>query len=165
MWFSSLPARLRVLILCTLIALCLLALGTFVFLSQGSKANEDIAPELTETPKREPLPSIIEVANTPEKRVQGLSGRREVLDDYGMLFIFDVEGKSGFWMKDMHVPIDIMWIASDGAIVHIEHALSPDTYPEIFTPSSPARYVLETRAGYAKQHGWKIGTVLDISAY
>ena len=112
-----------------------------------------------------PLPAAIELADTPEKRVQGLSGRPAVADDYGMLFIFDAEDRHGFWMKDMQVPIDIVWIDADGRIVHIAHAVAPETYPEVLTPPSPARYVLETRAGYAKQQGWETGTQLDLASY
>lgn len=157
--------RLRVLMVCTLAALCLAAIGILVLVYQKSSSIEETTSEIPEVPKPEPLPATIEVADTPEKRVQGLSGRTEVPDDYGMLFIFDVEGRNGFWMKDMQVPIDIIWISTEGTIVHIEHALSPDTYPQIFTPQYPARYVLETRAGYARAHKWDRGTILDLGAY
>lgn len=128
-------------------------------------ASVAIQPVVEQGVTLQPLPNNIEVADTPEKRVQGLSGRTVVEDDYGMLFVFDIDSQAGFWMKDMHVPIDIMWIANDGTIVHIEHSLSPDTYPEIFTPPYPARYVLETRAGYARNHEWHHGTKLDLGAY
>lgn len=112
-----------------------------------------------------PLPSTVELADTPEKRVQGLSGRSEVADEYGMLFVFEAEGRHGFWMKDMQVPIDIIWIGADGRIVHIEHEVAPSTYPNVFTPMAPARYVLETRAGYAKEQRWDTGTRLDLASY
>lgn len=139
------------------------AAAYYFFVSVPSSATP--APVVEERVTVQPLPRHIEVADTPQKRVQGLSGREVVEDDYGMLFIFDVEGRSGFWMKDMRVPIDIIWISAQGTIVHIEHSLSPDTYPEIFTPPYPARYVLETKAGYARTHNWTYGTKLDLASY
>lgn len=150
-----------------IIVTALLVMGAAAAYYVTVAASPSSAPEAAVKPQvvREPLPGQIEIADTPEKRTQGLSGRADVPDDYGMLFVFDIEGRSGFWMKDMRVPIDIIWIATDGTIVHIEHSLSPDTYPEIFTPSIPARYVLETRAGYAQDHHWNHGTMLDLSAY
>lgn len=166
MWPTSVPPRLRVLIICTLAALCLLGLGLFLsFYKTPAPTDTQVVGEQPVISNGEPLPTTIELADTPEKRMQGLSGRKVVEDDYGMLFIFPVDGRQGFWMKDMHVPIDIMWISADGTIVHIEHSLSPDTYPDFFTPPNPARFVLETKAGYARAYGWGIGTKLDLSAY
>jgi uncharacterized protein len=155
----------RVLVICTFAALCLLGLGLFLSLHKTPTATDTSVEAQAVVSNGEPLPTTIEVADTPEKRMQGLSGRKEIPDDYGMFFIFDADSRAGFWMKDMYVPIDIIWISADGTIVHIEHSLSPDTYPEIFTPPYPARYVLETRAGYAREHNWNNGTKLDLSTY
>lgn len=104
----------------------------------------------------------IEIADTPFAREQGLSGRTEISEDYGMLFIFPEKGDYGFWMKDMKVPIDVFWIADDGTIVGIEHELSPDTYPEAVYPPLPVRYVLETKAGTGAARGWVVGTTLAL---
>lgn len=126
-----------------------------------AEAPSDVAA----TVRAEALPATIEVADTPAARTQGLSGRESVPDDYGMLFVFDFPDEHSFWMKDMQVPIDIIWISEEGRIVYITHELAPDTYPTQFAPPAPARYVLETRAGYARERGWEIGTQLDLSAY
>lgn len=156
--------RKKLTIIIAIAALVMVAAAVYYFFVSvpSSVATQ---PAIEQGVALEPLPGTIELADTPEKRVQGLSGRKVVEDDYGMLFMFDTEGRSGFWMKDMHVPIDIIWIATDGTIVYIEHSLSPDTYPAIVTPPTPARYVLETRAGYARDHDWQQGTKLDLSAY
>lgn len=121
-------------------------------------------------PKRE-IPNVvaptyslgqIEIVDTPQTRAQGLSGRAEVPTDYGLLFIFPEKGNYGFWMKDMLVPIDILWIADDGTILGIAAEVQPETYPEAFYPPEPVRYVLETRAGEAQLRGWSVGTVLAL---
>ncbi len=104
----------------------------------------------------------IEIADTDAARTQGLSGRTEVPDNYGMLFVFDTPDSYGFWMKDMFVSIDIIWLRDDGTIVGIEDSVSPDTYPQAFNSPEPVRYVLETRAGYARDHGWTIGTKVPV---
>jgi len=149
-----------------LIALGALLLIVLVALVFASKAEAPApAEEVSLEARREALPQNIELADTAEKRTLGLSGRASIGDDYGMLFIFPEEDRHGFWMKDMQVPIDIVWIDGEGAVVHIEHELSPLTYPKVFQSPAPARYVLETRAGYARDQGWGTGTLLDISAY
>jgi uncharacterized protein len=120
------------------------------------------APIVEQTGTQEPTLAI-ELADTPAKQVQGLSGRREVPDNYGMLFVFPRPSRHGFWMKDMLVPIDIIWLSDSGAIVGIEHSVSPNSYPTVFYAPQPVRFVLETRAGYADDHGWEIGTQVPIS--
>jgi uncharacterized protein len=112
----------------------------------------------------EPLPTYslgtIERADTNALRTQGLSGREEIPEDYGMLFLFPEKGRYGFWMKDMQVPIDIFWLSDDGTIIAVNESVSPDTYPLAFYPPEPVRYVLETKAGTASMRNWTIGTTL-----
>lgn len=104
----------------------------------------------------------VEVADTKSSRVLGLSGRKGLAEDTGLLFIFDTSGKYGFWMKDMLFPLDIIWINDDGFIVEIERNISPDTYPKTYVNAIPARYVLEVQAGEAEKKGVYIGTKVNI---
>lgn len=96
-----------------------------------------------------------EIADTDTKRRVGLSGRTEVPHNYGMLFVFDVPDRYGFWMKDMRVPIDIIWLRDDGTIIEISSDISPSTYPEVFYPPEKVSYVLETAVGEAQRQGWR----------
>jgi len=104
----------------------------------------------------------IEVVDTPATRAQGLSGRRSIPENYGMLFIFEAKGNYGFWMKDMYVPIDIAWLADDGTVLGVVEAYDPATYPEAVYPPEPVRYVLETRAGEMRRQGWGKGSRVSL---
>lgn len=99
----------------------------------------------------------VEIAGTPSLRARGLGGHSSLLENEGMLFVFPVDGKYSFWMKDMLFPIDIVWIAADGHIVDIARNVSPETYPQTFEPSVPVRYVLELPAGYSDAHNVLVG--------
>jgi hypothetical protein len=99
----------------------------------------------------------VELAQTDMQRAQGLSGHKPLASNEGMLFFFAQPGQYGFWMKDMLFPIDIMWISADKKIVHIEHDLSPETYPQVFTPKEQAQYVLEVSAGLTDKNKWREG--------
>lgn len=103
-----------------------------------------------------------EIADTQAKQELGLGGRTEIPDNYGMLFVFAKPQKYGFWMKDMLTSIDIIWLDANGSVVLIDHDVSPSTYPSPFYPPIPVSYVLETRAGYAHEHGWQVGTVIPL---
>ena len=89
----------------------------------------------------------VSIADTGESRRTGLSGSPPLPALYGLLFVFDRDGRHAIWMKDMLFSLDIIWINCDGVVVHIEKKVSPDTYPRAFFPPVPARYVLEVSAG------------------
>ncbi len=93
------------------------------------------------------------LADTEELRSLGLGGRESLEQDEGMLFIFPKADRYGIWMKDMRFPIDIFWIGDDGRVASFEKNVGPETYPHVFYPDAPVRYVLETNAGFADRHG------------
>ncbi|MFZ1987603.1 MAG: DUF192 domain-containing protein [Minisyncoccia bacterium] len=101
-----------------------------------------------------------EVSDTPPKQQKGLSGRASIPANYGMLFVFPKNDRYGFWMKDMLTPIDILWLSDNGTIVGVERAVATSTYPHVFYPSKPVRYVLETRVGEMDAQGWSTGSTL-----
>ena len=107
-------------------------------------------------------PFTLEIAASFEQRVCGLSNRRSLDQDKGLLFVFEESAKHGFWMKDMRFPIDIVWLDQAGSIVFIAKDIAPETYPEVFTPDQDALYVLEINAGQAETLGLEIGTTIPL---
>lgn len=91
----------------------------------------------------------VDVVSTDEGRVRGLSGRKELPERTGLLFVFEKSSVQGFWMKDMNFPIDIIWIDERLQVVGVERSVSPDTFPEVFYSPELVRYVLEVNAGEA----------------
>jgi uncharacterized membrane protein (UPF0127 family) len=149
--------RLRLIIGCALALLAVLALVI-------------VAPEVLRAPTPPsqktvsdfPADFSFEIVSTPEAREQGLSGRADIPSNYGMLFVFEIPGRYGFWMHEMLTAIDIIWLNEDGSIVGIESNVSPDTFPQTFVPPVPVRYVLETRAGESARLGLEIGETIPL---
>src|SRR3990167_9519810 len=111
----------------------------------------------------------VEVANTADARKKGLSGRSSLDEETGMLFSFDSQNVSpNFWMKDMQIPLDLIWI-NDGKIVKIDQnapapkAGTPDNKLPIFSPGQPVDHVLEVYGGYTLRHDVKVGDSVDLS--
>jgi uncharacterized membrane protein (UPF0127 family) len=96
------------------------------------------------------------VADTPKKQIQGLSGTLTLPHD-GMLFVFDTPGKPSFWMKDMHYSLDFIWLDADKKVVDTSENISPQTFPNTISPNTDSKYVLETKAGFAKEYDVKVG--------
>jgi len=90
----------------------------------------------------------VEVAATPAARERGLSGREHLALNSGMWFVLPEVGKTGFWMRGMHFPIDLIWVNSEQRVVAA--ATLPvcrnDPCPIVYPPA-PAAYVLEIAAG------------------
>lgn len=107
----------------------------------------------------------IEYATTSVARERGLGGRKSMPSDYGMLFVFQKDDRYGFWMKDMLVPIDIFWLDDKGQVVSIVEGVATSSYPNVFYPSAPARYVLETISGFARAHAIATGTPLHLKNF
>jgi len=106
-----------------------------------------------------------EVADTFEARARGLSGRRQLPEGHGMLFVYARAARHGFWMPDMHFDLDIVWIR-DGRIVDvtadIPHEPPADGELPVYRPDEPASLVLEVPAGTAARHGWAPGHEVEV---
>jgi uncharacterized membrane protein (UPF0127 family) len=104
----------------------------------------------------------VEVADTPDARNLGLMRRDHLDENAGMLFVFDTEAPRYFWMKSTLIPLDILFIGADKAIVDIQ-TMTPcanDPCP-LYASKAPAKYALEINSGEASRKGMKEGqTVL-----
>ncbi len=86
------------------------------------------------------------VADTQSKQSKGLSGVSNLESDQGMLFMFDVKSYRQFWMKDMKLSLDILFI-DNVTIVDIKRNITPESYPNKFVGSKPYDKVIELQSG------------------
>lgn len=108
-------------------------------------------------------PITLELAISDQQRATGLMFRDQLLENHGMLFLFEQEGPWGFYMKNCFIPLDMVWLDSTGKIVHIEESVPPckaEPCPT-YLPAKPARAVLELASGVARKHGLKVGNSLQ----
>ena len=102
----------------------------------------------------------VEVADTEGRRAAGLSNRRSLPEDHGMLFIFQGPQNLQFHMKDCYFPIDIAFLDTDGRIVNLETMAveaDPANPRRIYRSDRPARYALEAAAGTWQRIGAQPG--------
>ena len=100
------------------------------------------------------------LAKTDKEKQIGLSSKKTLSQDQGMLFKFDKADYYSFWMKNMKFPIDIIFI-KDGKIVTIHNKINPPAGENkalvIYQPEEPADAVLEISAGLSEKLGFKKG--------
>ena len=145
-----------------------LAVGLGVYYRLETKSNDSSleTPVEVESEPHNPIYEIgsfdydLEVLDTPEKRRQGLSGRLDLPPGKGMLFVFQTPDDYGIWMKDMHFPLDIIWLNSDREVVGLEENVQPDSYPDSFRADAASLYIIEINAGEAAEAGLEIGDTI-----
>ena len=108
------------------------------------------------------VPVLVTPVVNPEERQKGLSGVTALPENEGMLFIFEEEGRYGFWMKDTLLSLDIIWINNNQEIVHIERNVRPESYPATYYSPVPARFVVEVNAFFTSTFNINVGDKITI---
>ncbi|MCH8987641.1 MAG: DUF192 domain-containing protein [Chloroflexi bacterium] len=105
----------------------------------------------------------VELAESPEERIKGLSGRASLDAGTGMLFVFEKAERLRFWMREMEFPLDIVWISAGCRVVDVsENVPVPEPGTTLndlprYSPDAPAKYVLEINGGEAAALGLAVG--------
>ena len=106
-----------------------------------------------------------EIADTAQKRSEGLMFRGHLAEKEAMFFVFPEEDRFGFWMKNMRFPLDLIWVSSDKKVVDISKNLSvcSDEVCPSFNPADKVKYVLEVNAGFTDKYKIQIGDEVNFS--
>ena len=105
----------------------------------------------------------VELTKNDWTRAMGLSGRKFLGENDGMLFVFNRPNVQRFWMRDMKFPLDIIWI-DNNKVVGVAENLPPASFNSLKTYASPVpvRFVLEVNAGSAQKFGINVGNEVFI---
>jgi len=98
----------------------------------------------------------VEVATTPKQLWTGLRWRREMAPDQGMLFDLGVKQTTYFTMSNTILPLDMLFIDSDGKILKIEAKTKPGKAGP-FNSDYAVLGVLELNAGTTERLGIHVG--------
>ena len=102
----------------------------------------------------------VEIADEPAERQRGLMFREELADDAGMLFDFHQEAVVSFWMQNTLIPLDMIFIGSDGIVKSVHVNARPLDTTSI-SSRYPVRFVLEIPGGRSREIGLEPGDVVE----
>ena len=108
---------------------------------------------------------VVEIADTDEKRQQGLMYRKTLGTDEGMLFIFPDEHYLSFWMKNTFVPLTIGYFNKNGVLVDLKDMAAfgkKPGDPPTYQSSRPAKYALEMNQGWFQTNKIGLGSTLKV---
>ena len=98
----------------------------------------------------------VEVAGTVAEQAKGLMFRTELADDAGMIFPFPQPRPASFWMKNTVIPLDIIFVRSNGTIESIAENTVPYSTDSVVS-GEPVAAVLELRGGLTAELGIAAG--------
>ena len=99
---------------------------------------------------------FLEVADSPEKKAQGLMNRPSLGPHRGMVFIFRPATQVTFWMKDTLISLDMIFI-NKGKIVKIVKGAIPNQTDILYPSDFPVTEVIEVNSGFTDTHMIKVG--------
>lgn len=108
----------------------------------------------------------VEIADTPEKKEKGLSGRKSLAENSAMIFPYNPPERVVFWMPDMNFPIDIVYLNNNQVVeIYKQVPNFPADTPRDQLPRYPSRFpvnlVIELPAGWSDSHNLKIGDTVQ----
>ena len=105
----------------------------------------------------------VEVAGTAEEQRVGLMNRQQLAPDRGMIFPFAEERVASFWMRNTLIPLDMIFIRSDGTITNIEANTVPLSEEPVLS-YEPVIAVLEIPGGRSAELGINAGDTVKWNA-
>lgn len=111
--------------------------GTLTFLRPSGEAIVTIA---------------IEVAEGDSARQRGMMQRADFPPNSGMFFPMPSVDRHSFWMANTPLSLDITFVGPDSAVVNTAKYTRPFS-TESVVADGPARWIVETKAGFTDTHG------------
>jgi hypothetical protein len=106
----------------------------------------------------------VEIAASEIDKEVGLMFRTQMDPDHGMLFEHDQTGVLRYWMKNTLIPLDMLFIASDGTIKTIHQSAVPKSL-ETVSSEVPVIAALELNGGRAAALGITAGDKVEYSFF
>ncbi|WP_300392058.1 DUF192 domain-containing protein [Henriciella sp.] len=141
-----------------------IGVGLLLALSPIATAQDLETGTLTIETEAGPQTFDIEIADDREEISYGLMNRESMPENAGMLFDFAQPREPAMWMKNTLIPLDMLFITSDGTIQMIARNAQPGSLRTI-SPGMPVKGVLEINGGRAAELGIKPGDTVDHSIF
>lgn len=127
-----------------------LILVALVVVASGCRSDAELTPVQISGERL-----MVEVADTPEERRQGLMNRESLPQNRGMLFVYESEDYRSFWMKNTEIPLSIAFISADGIIMEIKD-MTPFSLDSVES-THRVKYALEVNQGTFERLGIEVG--------
>lgn len=149
----------------------LLAVAMIVGVAHGEPQQSEPAPQVTAsdldrvfqrstlqiaTPDARLHKFDVWVADDDQRRARGLMFVTKMDDQQGMLFIYARSQPVAMWMKNTHIPLDMLFVRADGRVERVAENTTPMSTTTIES-GKPVLAVIELNAGTARRMNIRAG--------
>jgi len=107
---------------------------------------------------------FLNIADTEEKKIKGLMYIDSISDNQGMVFIFKTPDYRTFWMKNMKIPLDIVFISNNKiATIYKEVPVCGKDPCQLYSSRHKIDSVIEFKNGFCDKNNIKIGDKIKFS--
>ena len=104
-----------------------------------------------------------EISSTLIEKTKGLMNREKLHINHGMIFPFLIPFFRVFWMKNVKISLDIIFVNKKLEIINIYEApVEKNIIPKFYPSKGLCKYVIETNIGFCKKNKIKKGTKIII---
>jgi uncharacterized membrane protein (UPF0127 family) len=97
---------------------------------------------------------------------KGMMFRESLPEGRGMLFIHRAPGNYPYWMYQVQIPLDLVWMDINGRVTEIVENAPPCKTAASQCPNyggnARSQIVLELPGGYARKHGVQVGSIIQL---
>lgn len=105
-----------------------------------------------------------EVAKSYFDKMKGMMHKESLAENKGMIFPFLIPWHHFFWMKNVKIPLDIIFINRKFEIIWIHEApVEKGLIYKMYWSHGFCKYIIETNKGFCKKHDIKNGTIVKIN--
>ena len=114
--------------------------------------------------KSKPIILKCEVAKSFTDKMKGMMYRESLPENKGMIFPFLIPWHRFFWMKNVKIPLDIIFVNSKSKIIWIHEApIEKGLVYKMYWSHGFCKYVIEANKGFCKKHDIKKGNIAQIN--
>ena len=113
-------------------------------------------PLVIETGSGKSITFNTEIADTDAERARGMMFRQDMAESEAMLFIWPAPHEAAMWMRNTYIALDMLFIATDGEVVHIHRNAVPHSL-DVISANRDVLAVLEIKGGAAARLGLSAG--------
>ena len=107
---------------------------------------------------------FLAIADTPQKQAQGLMYIKQMPENYGMIFLFNRAEPRSFWMKNVKIPLDIIFIRKQKIInIHKNVPVDRENKGLLYKSAFKSDSAIEVNGGFCDRYNVKPGDLIYLS--